>query len=168
MMALNIGAPAPAVGGPTQHDTELDLSSLRGKWVVLYFYPRDNTPGCTREAQDFNRHLHAFAALGAQVVGVSADSPASHRRFAEKYQLAFPLLSDREKQIISAFGVLNEKGSGARRSTFILDPQGHLRHVFSNVTVEGHVEQVLAKLKELQAQPQLPALRELPTRPPEQ
>ncbi|MBE3576083.1 MAG: peroxiredoxin [Limnochordales bacterium] len=149
-MTLSIGSPAPAVCGLTQDETEFDLSSLRGEWVVLYFYPRDNTPGCTREAQDFNRHLQEFAALGARVVGVSADTPKSHRRFAEKYQLAFPLLSDQEKQIISSFGVLNEKGSGARRSTFILDPEGKIRYIFPRVTVEGHAEEVLAKLRELQ------------------
>ena len=157
-MSLQIGALAPAVCGLTQNETELTLSSLRGKWVVLYFYPKDNTPGCTREAQAFNQHLDEFAALETRVVGVSADSPASHQRFAEKYQLAFPLVSDKEKQIIGAFGVLNEKGTGARRSTFILDPEGHIRHIFPRVTVDGHVEKVLAKLKELQkAQAQVQA-----------
>ncbi|MBE3582846.1 MAG: peroxiredoxin [Limnochordaceae bacterium] len=149
-MTVEQGSVLPRICGLTQDESELALDAWRGHWVVLYFYPKDNTPGCTREAQAFNEHRADFEALGARIVGVSADSPASHRRFADKYGLQFPLISDQRKEIIQALGVLNDKGTGARRSTLIIDPEGVIRHVFSRVTVDGHVDEVLAKLRELQ------------------
>lgn len=148
---LQPGQPMPAVAGPTQSGTPVSTETFRGRWVVLYFYPKDNTSGCTREAQAFNASLERFRAEGAEVIGVSVDSVASHRRFADMHGLRFPLISDADRQISTRLGVLNEKGTSARRTTFLVDPEGRLAKVFENVRVDGHVEQVLEAIRNARA-----------------
>lgn len=134
---------------------EVRLSDLRGQWVVLYFYPKDNTPGCTREACDFRDAVARLQDLGARVIGVSRDTRASHERFATKYSLNFLLLSDPDASIHRAYGAWGEKkmygkvSQGPIRSTFLIDDQGLVRKVWRNVKVDGHVEEVVAALKRL-------------------
>ena len=141
---------------PNQDEVEICLRDLLGKWIVLYFYPKDNTPGCTTEAIDFTTHLKEFEELGSVVIGVSADSPKKHRNFIEKKELGITLLSDEAHTVLEQFGVWQLKKNYGReymgivRSTFIIDPEGVIRAVWKKVKVKGHVEEVLAKLKELQ------------------
>lgn len=139
----------PEVAGPTQAGTRVSTRQFVGKWLVLYFYPKDKTSGCTREAQAFNAHLEAFRERNAEVVGVSVDSEASHRGFADALGLRFPLISDKDKSICRRLDVLNEKGTSARRTTFLIDPEGRVAHVFEDVKVDGHVEEVLRTLDRL-------------------
>lgn len=141
----------PEVAGPTQAGTRLSSRQFLGKWLVLYFYPRDKTPGCTREAQAFNAHLEDLRDRDAEVVGVSVDSEASHRSFADACGLRFPLISDRDKAISRNLGVLNEKGTSALRTTFVIDPQGRIARIFENVKVDGHVDEVLKSLDQLRS-----------------
>lgn len=130
--------------------------SLQGKWSVLYFYPKDDTPGCTTEGQDFAAAHAAFTALGAQVFGVSRDSLASHERFCKKQGFPFALVSDEEEVLCCAFDVIKEKNSygkvslGIERSTFLLDPAGQVVHEWRKVKVPGHVAEVLDVLKDFQ------------------
>jgi len=141
---------------PNQDEVEICLRDLLGKWIVLYFYPKDNTPGCTTEAIDFTTHLKEFENLGSIVIGVSADSPKKHRNFIEKKELGITLLSDEEHKVLEQFGVWQLKKNYGReymgivRSTFIIDPEGIVRAVWEKVKVKGHVQEVLEKLKELQ------------------
>lgn len=141
---------------PNQDEVEICLRDLLGKWIVVYFYPKDNTPGCTTEALDFTANLAKFEELGSVVVGVSADSPKKHRNFIEKKELEVMLLSDEEHKVLEQFGVWQLKKNYGReymgivRSTFIIDPEGKVQAVWEKVRVKGHVEEVLAKLKELQ------------------
>jgi peroxiredoxin Q/BCP len=152
MAALKVGSPAPDFDLPTGDGKSLSLRSLRGKKVVLYFYPKDDTPGCTREACAFQADARKVAKKNAVVVGVSADPPASHAKFAEKYGLTFPLVSDTEKSIIRKYGVWQEKNMygkksmGVVRTTFIIDVDGAIAHIFPKVKVDGHIEEVLAVL----------------------
>ncbi|WP_053960694.1 peroxiredoxin [Sulfobacillus thermosulfidooxidans] len=124
------------------------LSDLRGQVVVLYFYPRDNTPGCTTEACDFRDMIHEFTQVNAIVLGVSTDSLTSHEKFTAKYQLPFNLLSDPNAEVANLYGVYKQKNMygkisyGIERSTFIIDQDGIIRYVFRKVKVPGHVEQV--------------------------
>jgi peroxiredoxin Q/BCP len=133
------------------------LSDYRGRWLVLYFYPKDNTPGCTLEGIDFNAHLDAFRAAGAEVLGVSRDSAKSHANFCGKHGFRFDLASDPDDALGNAFGVVGEKTLygrkfiGVVRSTFLLDPQGHVVAQWRGVKVAGHAEAVLAELRRLQA-----------------
>ncbi len=158
MSALpSVGDLAPDFCLPDQNEEEVCLHHLRGQWVVLYFYPRDNTSGCTREAVDFTRHLDAFAAHNAVVLGVSPDSPRSHRNFAQKHHLRVRLLSDPEREVLTRYGVWQKKrlygreSWGVVRTTFLIDPEGKIAWVWPRVKVQGHAEAVLAKLQELQA-----------------
>jgi thioredoxin-dependent peroxiredoxin len=138
--------------------TEFKLSSLRGRPVVLYFYPKDDTPGCAKEAAAFRDRKQTMAKLGAMVVGVSPDDVESHRKFREKYALNFPLLADTDHRVAEMYGAWGEKISngkntqGIRRSTFLIDPQGVIRKVWTNVNPEGHDEQVIEALKEMAAE----------------
>lgn len=131
------------------------LSDLRGKWIVLYFYPKDDTPGCTKEACDFRDSMDKVVSLGATVLGVSRDNTKSHQRFASKYSLNFTLLSDPDGEVHRAYGAFGLKKmygkekEGTIRSTFIIDPSGHIRKAWRNVKVEGHVAEVLEALKTL-------------------
>jgi peroxiredoxin Q/BCP len=131
------------------------LSDYRGRWLVLYFYPKDNTPGCTLEGIDFNANLDAFRKAGAEVLGVSRDSPKSHAGFCAKHGFRFDLVSDPDDALGKAFDVIHEKSLygrkfiGVVRSTFLLDPDGQTAAEWRGVKVKGHAEAVLAKLREL-------------------
>lgn len=149
---LRVGDKAPDFSLPTGDGKTLSLKDFRGKRVVLYFYPKDDTSGCTREACSFEENLDAVRKKGAVVIGVSADSPDSHQKFAKKYGLSFPLVSDEKKTIINAFGVWKQKSfmgrkyMGIERTTFVIDKDGKIQNVFEKVRVDGHTEQVLAVL----------------------
>lgn len=150
---LKEGDSIPAVTLPDQEGTEWAMRDLLGdKGAIFYFYPRDNTPGCTTEALDFQANLAAFETLGIRVVGVSKDSVKSHANFSAKRNLVFTLLSDKETELAQAFGVWQEKKNygrsymGVVRSTFVADGEGRIVKVYPKVKVKGHVEQVLADL----------------------
>ncbi|NYT02683.1 MAG: peroxiredoxin [Methanosarcinales archaeon] len=152
---LEVGNPAPDFCLPDGSGTDVCLSALRGKWTVLYFYPRDNTRGCAQEARDFSASLEELRALGAEVVGVSPDSPASHQRFREKHDLRVILASDPEHQVLESYGawglkkMYGKEHLGVIRSTFLIDPQGQIARIWRSVKVKGHAEAVLKALKEL-------------------
>lgn len=141
---------------PDQTDT-LTLQSFKGKPVVVYFYPRDNTPGCTQQSLDFRHHYAKFQALGAQIVGVSRDTIKSHIKFSEKYDFPFPLIADPEETLCRQFGVMKEKNMygkkvmGIERSTFLFDAKGQLIESWRKVKIPGHVEEVLAAVERLSA-----------------
>ncbi|MGB3747261.1 MAG: peroxiredoxin [Rhodanobacter sp.] len=144
-----IGKKLPALKGITGDGNELKLSDYRGQWLVVYFYPKDSTPGCTNEARDF-RDLHEkFRRRRAQVIGVSRDSPRSHANFAAKQELPFPLVSDADETWCRAFDVIHEKvlygkrHLGIVRSTFLIDPDGKLAAEWRGVKVPGHAQAVL-------------------------
>lgn len=143
----------PEVAGPTQWGRRVSTRDFPGKWLVVYFYPKDNTPGCTREAQAFNARLEAFRERGAEVLGVSTDSEQSHCRFAEAHDLRFPLVSDHDRSVCRALGVLNDRGTSARRTTFLVDPRGRVARIFEDVKVDGHADEVLAALDALRGAP---------------
>lgn len=150
------GQLAPGFTLPDANGEPVSLEQFKGKWVVLYFYPKDNTSGCTMEAIDFTAALSDFDALNAVVIGISPDSPKSHQNFINKHQLKVLLLSDPEHQALEAYGVWQKKRMygreymGVVRSTFLIDPQGVIRHAWQKVRVKGHVEEVKSVLKELQ------------------
>ena len=149
---LEPGSKAPEFTLPSNGGKRVSLKDLRGKKVVLYFYPKDNTSGCTKEACDFRDHWDAVRKKGAVVIGVSADSPESHDKFAAKYELPFSLVSDEEKQILKSYGVWQKKSlygrsfMGIVRTTYVIDERGVITHVFPKVKVEGHVDEVLGVL----------------------
>ena len=149
---LQVGMPAPDFTLPDKEGNPVTLSSLRGRKVVLYFYPKDNTPGCTRQACAFAGRLFEFERRGVTVVGVSKDSVASHQKFAEKYNLPFLLLSDPDRVAIEAYGVWQEKrmagkvGMGVVRTTFVIDENGVIAAVMPKVKPDTNAEEVLALL----------------------
>ncbi|MBE9204305.1 thioredoxin-dependent thiol peroxidase [Synechocystis salina LEGE 06099] len=153
--ALEINQPAPPFSAPNAEGTTVSLGDFAGKWLVLYFYPKDNTPGCTTEATDFSAKLAEFTALDAVVVGVSPDSEKSHGKFIDKHNLTIQLLSDPEHQLAAAYGAwgpkkfMGKEYEGILRSTFLITPQGNIAHIWPNVRVKGHVEKVLEKLQQL-------------------
>ncbi len=153
---LEIGSVAPEFCLPNQDDIEICSRDIRGKWVVLYFYPKDSTPGCTSEACDFSEAIDDFSEMDAIILGVSGDSTASHRRFIEKQNLEITLLSDESKQMIESFGVWQMKKNygkeymGIVRTTYIIDPDGIIRAGWENVRVKEHAQKVKEKLSELQ------------------
>ena len=134
-----------------------NLSDCLGQWLVLYFYPKDNTSGCSLQAEDFTTALHQFDQLGAKVVGVSRDSLKSHEKFIEKLSIGYPLITDPDEKLCQYFDVMKEKSMygkkymGVERSTFIIDPKGVLRHEWRKVKVKGHIDEVLHQLEELQS-----------------
>ncbi|WP_289080673.1 peroxiredoxin [uncultured Sulfitobacter sp.] len=144
-----ISQPAPDFTLPVTGGGEISLSDLRGKAVVLYFYPRDDTPGCTKEAVGFSEHLEAFADAGAVVFGVSRDTMAKHDRFAAKHTLTVPLLADIDGAVTEAYGVWVEKNMygkksmGIERATYLIDASGNIARIWRKVKVAGHVEEVL-------------------------
>ena len=157
-MALNVGDITPDFTLPADDDTSVHLAALQGQWVVLYFYPRDNTPGCTTEACDFRDRYADLGTNGeAQVFGVSADSLKSHVRFRAKLALPFRLLSDADHSMMEAWQVWAEKKNygktymGIFRSTVIVDPTGVIAAAWTKVRVKNHVDTVVARLAELQA-----------------
>ena len=153
---LNVGDVVPDFCLPNQDEEEICLRDIKGRWIVLYFYPKDNTPGCTTEACDFTAALPDFEGLNATILGVSPDSPKKHRNFIEKKDLKITLLADEEKEVCQLFGVWQLKKNygreymGVLRSTFIIDPEGKVAAKWENVRVKGHVEAVKEKLAELQ------------------
>jgi len=154
-MTLEIGKPAPDFSLPTDGGGTLSLSALKGKAVVLYFYPKDDTSGCTAEACAFQESLPDFSGINAAIVGVSKDSPAKHDKFKAKYNLAFPLVSDEEGTLCEAYGTWVEKSMygrkyfGIERATFLIDAEGVLRKAWRKVKVTGHAKEVMAAVKEL-------------------
>ena len=151
------GKKAPDFTLPADDGSKVKLSALKGQPVVLYFYPRDDTPGCTREACAFRDRQSALKKHGAVVLGVSTDDVASHVKFRDKYTLNFPLLADTDHKVAERYGAWREKNMygkksmGIQRSTFLIDAEGVVRKVWKKVSVDGHDEQVLAALKELQS-----------------
>ncbi len=149
---LKIGSRAPAFSLPNEKGQVVKLSELKGKKIVLFFYPKDDTSGCTKEACSFRDGLQAIRKKGALVLGVSADSVASHQKFSKKYDFNFPLLSDESKAMIQAYGVWKEKSMygrkymGIERTTVLITKDGTISHVFPKVKVDGHYEEVLEAL----------------------
>jgi len=156
-MSVVEGQIAPDFTLPATDGSTVRLSDLRGKKVVLYFYPKDDTPGCTKEACAFRDNLGILQNMGVVVLGVSPDSVASHQKFAQKYGLPFPLLADEGAQVASAYGVWKEKKQygrtymGIERTTFLIDENGIVRRVFPKVKVDGHVEEVIEAIRSLEA-----------------
>jgi peroxiredoxin Q/BCP len=155
--ALAVGQKAPAFALPNQDGRTIKLGDLKGKWVVLYFYPKDSTPGCTTEACDFTAGLKGFEKLDAVVLGCSADSRESHLKFIAKYTLKIDLLSDVDHAVMESYGAWGAKSmygktfQGIIRSTVLIDPTGKVAHHWAKVKSAGHAEQVRAKLESLRA-----------------
>lgn len=151
-----VGDVAPAFDLADQQGQTHKLSSYRGQWVVLYFYPKDDTPGCTTEACELRDDHSQFRERGAVVFGVSPDDTASHAKFAAKYELPFTLLADPEKEVCQSYGVWQEKNMyglkrrGVVRTTYLIDPKGKVAHRWDKVKAAGHAQAVLSKLDELQ------------------
>ena len=156
MNSPRTGQPAPDFAAPATGGQTIRLADLRGRNVVLYFYPKDSTPGCTTEATDFRDRADEFARLNAVVLGVSRDSIRSHENFRVKQALEFDLLSDPDETICTAYDVMREKSMfgrkvrGIERSTFVIDREGVLRHEWRGVKVPGHVDEVLDAVTQLQ------------------
>lgn len=153
--ALTVGSQAPDFELPAGGGGTLRLSELRGKSVVLYFYPKDDTSGCTKEAIAFNRLRGEFAKAGAEIIGISPDSVASHDKFAKKYGLDLPLASDESKAMLEAYGVWAEKSMygrkymGVERTTVLIAPDGAIAQIWPKVKVDGHAEEVLEAVRSL-------------------
>ncbi len=149
---LDVGQRAPDFEAPTDDGGRFALSSSRGTIVILYFYPKDNTPGCTQEACDFRDTAAQFEQKGAIVVGISPDSPKSHDTFKSKFALPFTLITDTDKSISSTYGVYVEKKlygrtyMGINRSTFVIGPAGDIQEIYRGVKLKGHVQTVLAAI----------------------
>ena len=149
---MKVGQPAPPFSLQAADGKTVALSDFRGKRVILYFYPKDDTPGCTREACGFRDALPRLGREGAVVLGVSRDSLPSHQRFAGKFRLTFPLLSDPDAAVCKAYGVYKQKSLygriflGIERMTFLIDEEGRIARIFPKVKVDGHVEAVLQAL----------------------
>ncbi len=153
---LEVGTQVPDFCLPNQDEEEICFRDIKGRWIVLYFYPKDNTPGCTTEACDFTAALPDFTGLDAIVLGVSPDSPEKHRKFIEKKELGITLLADEDKELCNLFGIwqlkkfMGKEYMGVVRSTFIIDPDGKVAATWTKVRVKEHVDAVKAKLQELQ------------------
>ncbi len=149
MAQLNIGDIAPAIDSFDQNGNPVSLGSFRGSKVILYFYPKDNTPGCTAEACNFRDNYQILIDKGFKIIGVSADDEKSHKNFSEKYVLPFTLFSDKAKQIIMDYGVWGKKKlygkeyEGINRMTFIIDEVGKITHIFTKVDTKNHTAQIL-------------------------
>ncbi len=148
MKELHTGDPAPKFTLPGDNGQEISLDDFRGKKIVLYFYPKDDTPGCTTESCDFRDHIAAFNALGAAVIGISKDSVARHDKFKAKHGLNFPLASDEHGDVCERYGVWKEKSMygktfmGIERSTFLIDENGKIAAIWRKVKVPGHVAEI--------------------------
>lgn len=155
MSNLVIGNLAPDFVLPDQNGKTHQLADYSGKWLLLYFYPKDNTPGCTVEACTLRDSWGEFSKLNAVVLGISADSVSSHQKFSEKHSLPFPILADEKKAMLQAYGVLAEKSMfgkiflGIKRSSFLIDPEGKIAKIYKNVKPAEHAEQVLADIRKL-------------------
>jgi peroxiredoxin Q/BCP len=152
---LNPGDKAPDFSLPSDGGGTVSLKKLKGQNIVLYFYPKDDTSGCTKEAMEFNALRAKFAKAGTEIIGVSPDSTASHDKFKKKYDLAFPLISDEQKDMLGAYGVWVEKSMygrkymGVERTTFLIDGKGKIQEIWRKVKVPGHAEAVLKAAQEL-------------------
>ncbi|MFP4171051.1 MAG: thioredoxin-dependent thiol peroxidase [Methanomassiliicoccales archaeon] len=155
MTKLDAGDRAPDFCLPDMDGKETCLEDLLGDYSVIYFYPKDNTAGCTKEARDFTLQLDSFDRLGVPVVGISPDSPESHRKFADKHDLGITLLSDESHRVMERYGVWTKKKMfgkeymGVVRTTFIVDPEGRIASAWHKVKVAGHVDEVVSKVNEL-------------------
>ncbi|MCG8557855.1 MAG: peroxiredoxin [Proteobacteria bacterium] len=155
-MAIDLGKKAPAFTLKNEDNDKVALADLRGQWVVVYFYPRDDTPGCTTEACEFTSTIRIFDKLGAKVLGVSPDDCETHKKFALKHGLKVGLLSDPDKKVMTKYEAWGEKNMygkktvGVIRSTVLIDPQGKIAHHWRRVKAKGHAEQVRRRLEELQ------------------
>jgi peroxiredoxin Q/BCP len=154
---IEIGKPAPDLSLKNQADQDVRLSDLDGQWVVLYFYPKDNTPGCTVEACEFTAGVEEFAALDAVVLGCSPDTTRKHRNFIDKFDLKISLLSDPDHKVMEEYGAWGEKKmygrtfQGVKRSTVIIDPSGKVAHHWRSVRARGHAQKVRDKLEALRS-----------------
>lgn len=154
-MELKNGDKAPDFNLPDTKGKKTSLKEYKGKWVIVYFYPKDDTPGCTIEAKEFSDSIDDFAKLGTDVIGISADTPESHIRFSDKYGLKVKLLSDPEKKALTAYGAWGIKKMygkeywGIIRSTFLVNPKGEIADAWYNVKVKGHVDDVKKRIQEL-------------------
>ena len=153
MAQLKAGDPAPLFKGKDQNGKEISLSNLKGKKVILYFYPKDNTPGCTAEACNLRDNYSGLRSKGFEVIGVSADTETSHQKFAGKYDLPFNLISDPEKSILNAYGAWGKKAlygkifNGILRKTFVIDEKGIIIKIFDKVDTKNHTSQIFGALK---------------------
>ena len=151
------GQPAPDFSGTTGEGQTISLQDFEGRWLLLYFYPRDNTPGCTKQACNLRDNFEQLQQEGIAVIGVSDDDAASHERFAEKYDLPFPLLADTERETMAAYGAYGEKNMygrksmGTKRTSFLIGPEGVVRKVFKRPKTGEHAEEVLSAYHELAA-----------------
>lgn len=154
-MKLSVGDKAPAFSAPDQEGKVHSLKDYAGSWVILYFYPKDDTPGCTKEACGFRDNLPKFKKMDATVLGVSVDSVKKHAKFVEKYGLPFTLLADEEKEIVNAYGVWGKKKfmgreyMGTNRVSFLIDPKGKIAKIYETVKPDVHPTEVLEDLKAL-------------------
>jgi thioredoxin-dependent peroxiredoxin len=149
-----VGAPAPDFKLQDQNGKTHELKDYRGKWVALYFYPKDQTPGCTTQACEFRDNIFAFREAGAVILGVSVDDVESHKKFAEKHGLPFTILADSEKVVAKQYGVLKRflgVAELAKRDTFLIDPEGKIVRHYADVDPKGHSQLVLKDIKELSA-----------------
>jgi thioredoxin-dependent peroxiredoxin len=150
---IEVGKKAPDFSLPDQDGVTRKLSDYRGKPVVLYFYPKDDTPGCTKEACSFRDSFAEYREAGIEVLGVSIDDENSHRKFRDKYELPFTLLSDKDKKVVEKYGVWVEKTNygkkymGIARKTFLIDKHGIVTYIFDKVNTEGHASEVMEKLE---------------------
>jgi thioredoxin-dependent peroxiredoxin len=169
---LKVGEKAPEFCLPDKDDKEVCLKDYTGKWTVVYFYPKDQTPGCTKEACEFSERLGDFVRIGTAVLGVSTDSTASHRKFAEKYKLAIELLSDPKHEVIDKYGawkpkkIMGKELMGTVRSTFLVDPLGNIAYIWPSVNPWGHASEVRQKVAELSGARPMPEPRVEQTLPP--
>ena len=146
---LTVGTAVPLCTGQSADESTIGLEDYRGRWLVLYFYPKAHTSGCTLEGQEFNALLDEFEQLNAAIVGVSTDKPGTLAKFRDKHDFRFTLLSDAAAGIAADFGTLKEHGKSAERVTYLIDPEGVIQAVWPKVKVAGHAESVLARLREL-------------------
>lgn len=157
MLKVNVGDSAPTFCLPDKDRNDVCLGDFKDKWVILYFYPKDLTSGCTIQAIDFTASLPEFEKMNTVVLGVSPDSPKSHQKFVDKHELKVLLLSDEEKTVLMDYGAWGEKtmfgktSLGVTRSTVIINPEGKIAETYPKVKAAGHVDSVKEKLKELQA-----------------
>jgi thioredoxin-dependent peroxiredoxin len=152
-MKLKIGDKAPAIESVDQHGNRISLEDFKGSKVILYFYPKDDTPGCTAEACNLRDNYHMLLEKGFKILGVSADSASSHKKFAEKYSLPFSLIPDTDKKIVNDYGVWGRKKfmgkeyDGINRTTFVISEDGIILNIFDKVQTKDHSDQILAEVK---------------------
>jgi len=148
---LKIGDDAPSFTLPDSQGNQINSNDFKGKWIVLYFYPKDDTPGCTAEACHFRDDLKLLESLGAKVIGISIDDSFSHKKFAEKYNLPFPLLSDASGEVASRYGALNNflVIKLAKRYTYLINPQGKIEKIYLSVDTSKHSQEIIDDLKVL-------------------